>query len=465
MSRKRPRSTSRPSSRQAPPRASAAGPGSPPGAGLSPEARAALTQALQTSRPRTASSPSPAAGPAPEVAVPEVAAHEVTADVPPTEAAARARAGGGATTAVEDRPAPMPDGQRERRGVQVTSWSCSAVEEVEPHGLGMTHWVRAPEQGEPSLVRVRFTGRRLGAGEGATSFVRDIAVGPVPAGVGEVAVTARATEIPRGEWEVRAVQLDERGQPDRRAPAAQGRGRTTFAPIVKALAPGVRAYAWPSLVLLGTVAAVLAQWLLSSTRDLPAGRLLAVTLLACVVGAVGAKVYYRLTHRDETGGPLAAGMSIQGFVLAAISTLVLGSLVAGVGIGDALDVTTPGLLTGMAIGRVGCWFGGCCVGRATASRWGLWSSDRVLGVRRIPVQFLESAMTAALAVATLLLVVTGRFDDGGATFVVGLAAYTLGRQALFPLRDIPRTTRWGRPIVTVVMLAAIALAVAVEVTS
>lgn len=378
----------------------------------------------------------------------------------------------GGSTAVTDPPAgqrqdpppsDLPPAAGQRR-VDVTSWSCSAVEEVEPHGIGMTHWVDAPEQGEPRLLRVRFTGRQLGSSSGEPSaFSHDVTVGPVPAGVGRVAVTSRTTHVPRGEWEIRAVSLTDRGEVDRRAPVGVGRGRTTFGPVVRALAPGVRPYAWPSMVLLGTVAATVTQALLSNTRSLSWSRLLAVTLLAYLVGLAGAKAYYLLTHRGSTDGALAAGMSIQGFVLAAISTLVAGSLLVGLSVGDVLDVSTPGLLLGMAIGRLGCWFGGCCAGRPTASRWGLWSSDRAVGVRRIPVQFLESAMSAALAAMTAVIVASGALHRGGTTFVVGIASYTFGRQLLFPLRDIPRSTRFGRPITAVVTAAAIVLAIVLDV--
>lgn len=413
----------------------------PPGTSgaLSPDAAASLRQVASTLAPDGAG-PVPATGPAQAVQAPSA-----PAPVDPRRSDTQRRQ--------------EPASAKQRR-VDVTSWSCSAVEEVEPHGIGMTHWVEVPKQGGPAMVRVRFTGRRVGPTPGEpASFVHDVTVGPMPPGVGRVAVTGRATPVPRGEWEVRAVELDERGEVVRRAPAAVGRGKTTFGPVVRALAPGVRPYAWPSMVLLGTVAAVVAQLLLSGQRGLSSGALLAVTLVACLLGVAGAKVYYLLTHRGSTEGALAAGMSIQGFVLVAISTLILGSLVAGLPIGDVLDVSTPGLLLGMAIGRLGCFFGGCCAGRPTASRWALWSSDREVGVRRIPVQFLESAMTAVLALTTTALVAGGVLHRGGTTFVVGIASYTFGRQLLFPLRDIPRSTRLGRPVTAAVTATAIVVAI------
>ena len=140
---------------------------------------------------------------------------------------------------------------------------------------------------------------------------------------------------------------------------------------------------------------------------------------------------------------------------------MVGTLLVGVPAGRVLDITTPGLLFGMTIGRVGCFFGGCCAGRPTASRWGLWSSDRRLGVRRIPTQLLESALAFSVGLAAGLTVWDTPPDPEGAVFVGTMAAYTLGRQLLFPLRDLPRHTAHGRTITAV--LAGLVLVVAVAV--
>ena len=122
-----------------------------------------------------------------------------------------------------------------------------------------------------------------------------------------------------------------------------------------------------------------------------------------------------------------------------------------------LDVTVPGLLFGMSIGRPGCFFGGCCAGRPTASRWGVWSSDRSVGVRRIPVQLIESASSCTLAVAAMPAVLLTYPATGGLIFVSAIAANTFIRQLLFPLRETQRATAHGRTLtmaVTALVMAA-----------
>ncbi|MGI8720908.1 MAG: prolipoprotein diacylglyceryl transferase family protein [Geodermatophilaceae bacterium] len=117
----------------------------------------------------------------------------------------------------------------------------------------------------------------------------------------------------------------------------------------------------------------------------------------------------------------------------------------------------------MTIGRIGCFLGGCCVGLPTSSRWGVWSSDRRLGVRRIPVQLFESTLAGLLGVTALLAILFTNSSVDGVIFVAALAAYTLGRQLLFPMRGIPRKTAYGRMLTMVVMALAVVAALAVAV--
>lgn len=77
-------------------------------------------------------------------------------------------------------------------------------------------------------------------------------------------------------------------------------------------------------------------------------------------------------ERFVRNGPSVGDMCIQGFVLGAIAVLLIGSRIAGQRPGVTLDITSAGLLFGMTIGRFGCFFGGCCAGRPTSSKWGLW---------------------------------------------------------------------------------------------
>jgi len=345
---------------------------------------------------------------------------------------------------------------------------------MEPQALGLTYWFDAAAEGEPYPVTVRFTGRRAGAsGKPGTTdvFTVEETIEHVLPGSGRIALTARVLDLTPGQWTVTAhhvanAERASRGRPGMtrvRYPGPTSSGSTGFAPLVRVLAPGVRIGAWPGLVALGTIVALGIQALLASRAALPVADVAVLSAIACLVGLLGAKLYYLGQHphelRARTGvlnGGLG-GMCLQGFVLAALATVVTGALTTGIPLGSLLDVTAPGLVLGVGIGRIGCFLGGCCVGRPTASRWGLWASDRRLGLRRIPVQLMESAFALLIGLAALLVDVAFTAHRGGVVFIAAIAAYTLGRQLLFPLRDLPRATAWGRPL-TVALSALVVIA-------
>jgi phosphatidylglycerol:prolipoprotein diacylglycerol transferase len=352
--------------------------------------------------------------------------------------------------------------------LQVVTVGCEALAEAEPQALGLTHWFDAAPDGEPYTATVRFVGHRLGLTRKPgprDSFVVSETVERVVPGSGRVAITARLLDVAPGEWRVAATLITPRrpgaAAPQSSPPPVSASGTTGFGPLIRARAPGAHLGAWPALVTIGVGVALTVEARLAARARLPVSATVGVAVIASVVGLLGARIYYLAEQeRRLVVDPRAlftAGMCIQGFVLAAIGTATIGMLLVGASVGRFLDVTAPGLLFGMSIGRLGCFFGGCCAGRPTASRWGLWSSDRRIGIRRIPTQLLESVLALALGVVAWLAVQAGGVEPGGAVFAGAIAAYTLGRQLLLPLRDLRRKTYHGR-MVTAILATAVVLA-------
>ena len=240
-------------------------------------------------------------------------------------------------------------------------------------------------------------------------------------------------------------------------PEGAAEGSTGWAGVIQQQAPGVLLGSWAALVGLGAAVAVGLQGILAAHLGLSVVGVVLVSLVSSLIGLIGAKVYYLAVYPAKRRQALiGGGMCIQGFVLGAAAGLAVGSWVAGIPIGPLLDLTAPALMFGMTIGRFGCFFSGCCVGRPTASRWGLWSSDRQLGVRRIPTQLLESALAATIGgIALVMLLMTNGIPGmAGAIFIGAMAAYVLGRQLLLRLRAESPKTRHGR-VITLAVAATI----------
>jgi phosphatidylglycerol:prolipoprotein diacylglycerol transferase len=213
---------------------------------------------------------------------------------------------------------------------------------------------------------------------------------------------------------------------------------------VLAPVPGVIRGSWAALGVLAAVVALLMQAAILGYKNVALSESLTVSLIALGAGMIGAKVWYAVLHPGPWRQALLGGWAVDGFLVVA-PVVAIGILVVfGLPVGTFLDATTPGLFVAVAIGRLGCFFTGCCAGRMTRSRWGLWSSDRRIGARRIPAQLLESATGLLIGGAAALLVVADVAPFSGALFVGAFALYLLARQALLRVRAERREYSWRR---------------------
>ncbi|MHB1986680.1 MAG: prolipoprotein diacylglyceryl transferase family protein [Acidimicrobiales bacterium] len=348
-------------------------------------------------------------------------------------------------------------------GLRVERFDWETLAETGAQALGLTYWFDPQAANVSGPATIRFSGRRAdrnGKPGPRDRFSVEESL-DVPPGAGPLSVTTRIRDINPGTWETTAVLVGAqapRARPPRpKVAPASASGTTAYAPIIQVRAPGARFGAWPALVGIGAVVGLVVQGLLARHLHLSVARVEVVSLVAAAIGLLAAKAYYAIGHYakgERSMRELLSGACIQGFVLGAGAALAAGTQIAGLPLGTILDLSAPGLLFGMTIGRYGCFFGGCCVGRPTASRWGLWSSDRRLWVRRVPVQLFES--TAALAIGIAALAVAWNGPVGHAELFAGaMAAYTLARQLLFPLRAVSRHTSHGWRLTIVASVAAL----------
>lgn len=321
-----------------------------------------------------------------------------------------------------------------------------------------------PLQGvRPDVVTVRFSGTRLGV-EGKPGngdrFTHDEVVDDIAKGAGPISVTARVRGVSPGDWEVTAKAFP--GRKTQAAPPAAWSplpwqvpegvpAPVATCPAPFARVPGLVRGGWITMVTLGLALGLAVQSLVASSAGILARSVWPVSLLGIVVGIAGAKVWFLVKHRGE--GRIE-GWCVQGFV-AGFALVTLPTL-AGLGtpIGAFFDAAAPGLLLGLAVGRLGCLLGGCCGGRPSAGHLALWSSDQRVGRRRIPTQLLESALSLAIGIGALVAILLAGAQGGG-VFVAALAAYVAGRQPILGLRAEP--TRWTRAASPLLALGVSAL--------
>ena len=341
---------------------------------------------------------------------------------------------------------------------------------VEPEALVVTHWFDSGDGGEPYPATIRLTGRRAGL-QGVPrpqdTFVQEDKIEAVMPGSGPVSLTSWVYGLEPGDWNVDAELLRSPGDPGRgkRVPAepilpatwswrrwALSTGsseavKTRWAMVAPlARMPGVLPGSWPALGALGAIVALVTQAAILAHENAAVGQSLLVSLIALISGMLGAKLWYAVLHPGPWRQAILGGWAVDGFLVVAPVVAIVALLAWNLPVGAFLDAATPGLYFGVAIGRVGCFFTGCCAGHVTNSRWAIWSSDRRVGARRVPAQLLES--TAGLVIGGLAAAaVLGHLPrPDGAVFVAAFGAYLLVRQALLRVRAESRQFSWRRSI-------------------
>jgi len=172
-----------------------------------------------------------------------------------------------------------------------------------------------------------------------------------------------------------------------------------------------------------------------------------VILLSSLLGARG---LYVLTHLDEFRGdwlstinPMQsdgtigiAGLVLLGGVLAAIPAAIWYTRRKGLQVLEIIDLLSPSLALGMALGRVGCLLNGCCYGKSCGQPWAITypESSHLHSLGAIhPTQ--TYLMLGDLALMALLLWVAGRRRFPGQVFATFLMAYAPLRFTVEFLRD------------------------------
>lgn len=195
---------------------------------------------------------------------------------------------------------------------------------------------------------------------------------------------------------------------------------------------------------LGFLAAV-AHWNWLARRDgRPGGFGSDFGFLVMFTGIVGSRLAYVLANlseyaarpldvfRVDKGGLIFYG----GFLLATFAVFVMARVRREPAL-SLLDYAMTGLPLGHALGRVGCFFNGCCYGLPTTLPW----ASLEAGELRHPAQLYETVFNLALWIALTRAYL--RPHRHGAIFALYLMSYGLWRFFIEFLRGDARQFTWG----------------------
>ncbi len=188
------------------------------------------------------------------------------------------------------------------------------------------------------------------------------------------------------------------------------------------------------------LAAIGLSVLRAKKRGVSIDKLLSIALAAIVLGIIGANVlFYIVTYTWEefwTGLKengiswlTSGGLVFYGGLIGGAAGAFLGAKFVRTKLYYYSDSVVPPLPLAPAIGRMGCFFAGCCYGKVTTSWIGMEFPEAVLeygpGTKVIPTQLIEAGVN--LLVFAFLLWYTRRERRGFMTLFVYLIIYGVER--------------------------------------
>lgn len=167
-------------------------------------------------------------------------------------------------------------------------------------------------------------------------------------------------------------------------------------------------------------------------------------LAACYVlplAIIGARLYY-VTFSGETYsfGEIFriwdGGMAIYGGVIGGAIGVALFCLIHKKNFLDVADVVAPSLILGQAIGRIGCYFAGCCYGIEVTNESLMWFplSTQINGVWHLSTFFYESLWNILAFVILLILLRKNKYKFRGSSIAMYFILYGIGRAWIEALR-------------------------------
>lgn len=177
-------------------------------------------------------------------------------------------------------------------------------------------------------------------------------------------------------------------------------------------------------------------------RELNSDIIFGILWCTMIGGVIGARLlYYIVSIKDIMDDisiiwDFSTGFVVYGFIIGGITSSYIYCRIKKVSAANYFDLIMPEVALAQGIGRIGCFFAGCCYGRQTESVFGIAFSHSDYapnGVKLIPTQLISSAGDFLIAGILFWYAEKERPDAGvGALYMI---LYGAGRFSVEFLRN------------------------------
>lgn len=135
-------------------------------------------------------------------------------------------------------------------------------------------------------------------------------------------------------------------------------------------------YSYSVFIMIAVLTSLWVQIRSAKKHNIPQELLWDLSIYLVATGALGARILYVLTKwSDYAQTPLevfnfrAGGLSLHGALIGGALGLIWFAKCRNISPIVLLDLISPSVALGIAIGRIGCFLNGCCIGTATSLPW------------------------------------------------------------------------------------------------
>lgn len=217
------------------------------------------------------------------------------------------------------------------------------------------------------------------------------------------------------------------------------------------------------IIAIGMLLGVITAYLICKKKDYDVNMPIELALFALPCAIVGARLYYCAFNGVDSFVDVfkiwEGGMAIYGGVIGGFLGICLCCKIRKYSLFRACDIAAPCLILGQAIGRIGCYFAGCCYGIETTNPalQVFPISVEIGGVWHLATFFYESFLN--LIGFVVLLIITAKTKKNG--YVTGsyLTIYGVVRAVLEQFRDPAESLVIGSTGIRVSQLLSIILVI------
>ncbi|MBN1905766.1 MAG: prolipoprotein diacylglyceryl transferase [Deltaproteobacteria bacterium] len=223
-------------------------------------------------------------------------------------------------------------------------------------------------------------------------------------------------------------------------------------------------------VALGCLAGLATAIRLGKSKGLDSNRILDMGFIVILSGLIGSRLLYIIINLpDYIANPLnifkiwEGGLVFSGGLVAVIIVVLIYARKYNYNLWTICDLWSPAASIGEGIGRIGCFFAGCCYGRSCDLPWAVTFTDpKTIAIPNIPLHPTQLySFLSGMIIFAVLMIINSKRKYEGQVFLWFLILHSTARLFIEQFRGDSRGSVFNDTLTMTQLVALIILFAAV----